>query len=63
MDELVSQRKLRNRRQAVKAASLDNVQRLAHARLERECAKLNPKEEKSLADEALAGALDGWPEY
>ena len=32
-------------------------------RLARESAKLNPEEEKQLADEGLSDALDAWPEY
>jgi Arc/MetJ-type ribon-helix-helix transcriptional regulator len=63
VDELVTQRKFRNRSQAVESALSDKVDRLARTRLARECAKLDPKEEKRFAEEGLAGALDGWPEY
>jgi hypothetical protein len=28
-----------------------------------ECAKLDPKQEKALAEEGLAGSLETWPEY
>ena len=63
VDELVAKRCFRNRSQAVEAALADKVQRLARTRLARESAKLNPKEEKRLADEGLADTLDSWPEY
>ena len=63
VDELVAKQLFRNRSQAIEAALADKVQRLARTRLARESAKLNPREEKHLADEGLADALDSWPEY
>ena len=63
VDELVAKQRFRNRSQAVEAALADKVHRLARTRLARESAKLNPKEEKRLADEGLLDALDSWPEY
>ena len=62
VDELVAKRRFRNRSQAVEAALGDKLRRLARTRLAREAAKLNPAEEKRLADEALVDALDAWPE-
>ena len=63
VDELVSQDRFRNRSQAVEAALAEKLQRIARTRLARECAKLDPREEKSLAEEGLAGSLETWPEY
>lgn len=63
VDELVARQKFRNRSQAVEAALSDKLHRLARTRLAREAARLNVAEEKRLADEGLADALDGWPEY
>jgi metal-responsive CopG/Arc/MetJ family transcriptional regulator len=63
VDELVAKHKFRNRSQAVEAALADTLQRIARTRLAREAAKLNPAEEKCLADEGLVDALDSWPEY
>lgn len=63
VDELVERRRFRNRSLAVEAALADKLQRLARTRLARESAKLNPREEKRLADEGLAGDLTTWPEY
>jgi metal-responsive CopG/Arc/MetJ family transcriptional regulator len=63
VDELVAKQKFRNRSQAVEAALSDKLRRMARTRLAREAAKLNPVEEKRLAEELLADALDAWPEY
>ncbi len=63
VDALVANRRFRNRSQAVEAALADKLQRLARTRLVRESAKLNPREEKRLADEGLADDLTAWPEY
>jgi metal-responsive CopG/Arc/MetJ family transcriptional regulator len=63
VDELVAKQQFRNRSQAVEAALADKLQRLARTRLARESAKLNPAEEKKLAEDSLADALDAWPEY
>ena len=63
VDELVERRRFRSRSQAVEAALADKVQRLARTRLARESAKLNPREEKRLAEEGLVDPLDAWPEY
>jgi len=63
VDSLVAQQQFRSRSQAVEAALADKLRRLARTRLAREAAKLNPTDEKRLADEGLADALDAWPEY
>ena len=63
VDELVARRRFRNRSQAVEAALADKLARLARTRLATEAAKLNPRDEKRLADEGLAEDLAAWPEY
>jgi Arc/MetJ-type ribon-helix-helix transcriptional regulator len=63
VDELVARRRFRNRSQAIESALADKLQRLARTRLARESAKLNPREEKRLADEGLAEDFAAWPEY
>jgi Arc/MetJ-type ribon-helix-helix transcriptional regulator len=63
VDDLVARQKFRSRSQAVEAALSDKLRRLARTRLAREAAKLNPVEEKRLADEGLVDSLDAWPEY
>lgn len=63
VDELVAKRRFANRSQAVETALAEKLERLARTRLARECAKLDPREEKALAEEGLAGSLETWPEY
>ena len=61
VDTLVSERRYRNRSQAVEAALAEKLARLARTRLAAECDKLDPAFEQRLADEGLAG--DTWPGY
>lgn len=63
VDDLVLRRRFRNRSQAIEAALAEKLERLARARLARECAKLNPPEEKALAEEVLREGLEARPEY
>jgi Arc/MetJ-type ribon-helix-helix transcriptional regulator len=63
LDRLVRERVFPNRSQAIQQALDDKLARLAGGRLARECAKLDPVEEKALAEEGLAGELSEWPEY
>ena len=61
VDTLVSERRFRNRSQAVELALAEKLDRLARNRLATECDKLDPALEQRLADEGLAG--ESWPEY
>jgi metal-responsive CopG/Arc/MetJ family transcriptional regulator len=63
LDHLVAERQFPNRSQAIETAVAEKVRRLSKTRLARECAKLDPKEERALAEEGLAGSTDTWPEY
>ena len=63
LDHLVSQAQFPNRSQAIEAAVSEKLARLARTRLARECAKLDPKEERALAEEGLAGGADTWPQF
>jgi metal-responsive CopG/Arc/MetJ family transcriptional regulator len=63
VDELVTRREFRNRSQAIESALAEKLARARRTRLARECAKLDPKDEKALAEEGLAGSTDAWPEY
>lgn len=63
VDDLVAKQQFRNRSQAIEAALADKLRRLARTRLAREAGKLNPADEKRMADEGVADALDAWPEY
>ena len=63
LDHLVSEALFPNRSQAIQAAVSEKLARLARTRLARECAKLDPEEERALAEEGLAGSAETWPEY
>lgn len=63
LDTLVAQRRFANRSQAIEAALAEKLARLAKTRLAQECTKLDPAEEKALAEEGLAGSAETWPEY
>ena len=63
VDELVARREFRNRSQAIETALAEKLMRARRTRLARECAKLNPADEKALAEEGLDGNVDAWPEY
>ena len=63
VDELVARREFPSRSQAIEIALAEKLARARRTRLARECAKLDPKTEKALAEEGLAGSSDSWPEY
>ena len=63
VDRLVSDGRFPNRSQAIQAAVRDRVDRMRRTRLAEEAAKLDPKEERAIADEGLAGEEDTWPAY
>lgn len=63
VDGLVSRRVYPNRSRAIQAAVAEKLSRLEHNRLATECAKLDPKFEKALAEEGLGQELEAWPEY
>jgi Arc/MetJ-type ribon-helix-helix transcriptional regulator len=55
VDRLVKAARFPNRSQAIEVALAEKLERLDRARLARECAKLDPKEERALADEVVDG--------
>ena len=63
VDGLVSKRIFPNRSRAIQAAVSEKLARMERGRLASECAKLDPKFEKALAEEGLGQALGSWPEY
>jgi Arc/MetJ-type ribon-helix-helix transcriptional regulator len=63
LDELVAERRFPNRSQAIETAVAEKIERSQRARLAREAAKLDPSEEKGLAEEGLGGDFAAWPEY
>lgn len=54
-DHLVKEGLFASRSQAIESAVAEKLERLARTRLARECAKLDPSEERAIAEEGLAG--------
>lgn len=63
IDHLVKEDVFPNRSQAIQTAVEEKLERIERSRLARECAKLDPAFEKSLAEEGLSEELSEWPEY
>ena len=63
VDQLVSQHIFPSRSRAFEEALEEKLKRLDRSRLARECSKLDPTFEKSLAEEGLSGEINEWPEY
>ena len=63
LDHLIAADRFPNRSQAIESALADKISRLKHARLAREAAKLNPRQEQAEADEGLVMDAAAWPEY
>ena len=63
LDRLVSAKVFPNRSKAIQEAIQEKLSRLNRSRLARECAKLDPKFEKALAEEGLSRDIAEWPEY
>ena len=63
VDGLVSRSICPNRSRAIQAAVAEKLARMERSRLASECAKLDPKFERALAEEGLGQELEAWPEY
>jgi metal-responsive CopG/Arc/MetJ family transcriptional regulator len=63
VDVLVSRSVFPSRSRAIQAAVAENLGRMERSRLAMECAKLDPKFEKALAEEGVGQELKAWPEY
>ncbi len=63
LDSVVEEAGFPSRIQAVRAAIEEKLERLERTRLARECAKLDPTFEKTLAEEGLTEDLAKWPAY
>ncbi len=63
VDSLVEQQIFPNRSRAIQQAVQEKLDRLRRTRLARQCAKLDPAFERSLAEEGLADDSTAWPEY
>ena len=63
LDRLVSSKVFPNRGKAVQEAIQEKLSSVNKSRLARECAKLDPKYERALAEEGLSQDISEWPEY
>jgi Arc/MetJ-type ribon-helix-helix transcriptional regulator len=64
LDRLVKQAVFPSRSQGIQVALAEKLERMGSNRLARECAKLDPDFEKSLAEEGIGEEdLSAWPEY
>jgi metal-responsive CopG/Arc/MetJ family transcriptional regulator len=63
VDRLVAERKFPSRSRAIQLAVKAQLDRLDRSRLARECAKLDPLFEQSLAEESASYDLNSWPQY
>lgn len=63
VDTLVREHHFPSRSQAIETALAEKLVRLSRARLARECAKLDPAEERRFAEEGLGEDLKSWPAY
>lgn len=63
VDGLVAKKVFPNRSRAIQSAVAEKLTRMERGYLASECAKLDPKFEKALAEAGLGQQLDAWPEY
>ena len=63
IDRLVKAGVFPNRSKALQEAVEEKLARFDRGRLARECAKLDKKGERSIAEESLFGEMSEWPEY
>lgn len=63
VDALVANKVYPSRSRAIRSAVAEKLARMERGRLASECAKLDSRFEKALAEEGLGQELDGWPEY
>lgn len=63
LDLMVQSRVFTSRSQAVQTAVQEKVARVGKTRLAEACAKLDPVEEQTLAEEWFVGEADLWPPY
>ncbi len=63
LDRLVRNHIFPNRSRAIQGAVQEKLERMERSRLARECAKLDPDFEKSMAEEGLPEELNEWPKY
>ena len=63
LDFLVKSQRFTNRSRAIQEAVAEKLARIERSRLAQECAKLDPRFEKEMAEEGFVAEMDEWPEY
>ncbi|MCY3019189.1 MAG: ribbon-helix-helix domain-containing protein [Planctomycetota bacterium] len=63
VDRLVRKAVFPSRSRAIQEAVAEKLARMERSRLARECAKLDPKEERALAELGMAEEARAWPRY
>ncbi|MDI6783660.1 MAG: ribbon-helix-helix domain-containing protein [bacterium] len=63
LDSLVQSKVFPNRSKAFQEAVEEKISRLDRSRLAKECAKLDEKHERKLAEEGFVSEIDQWPKY
>jgi metal-responsive CopG/Arc/MetJ family transcriptional regulator len=63
LDRLVDQHIFQNRSQAIQEAVSEKLMRMKKTRLAKECSKLEPVNEREIAEAGLAEDIKKWPEY
>ena len=63
VDALVKKRVFPNRSRAIQEAVKEKLTRLNRSLLAEECARLDPEDEKALAEEGLTEDMSEWSEY
>jgi metal-responsive CopG/Arc/MetJ family transcriptional regulator len=63
LDMLVKANFFPNRSKAIQEAVAEKLKRIEKSRLAKECAKLDPGFEQSLAEEGFSSEVEEWPEY
>jgi Arc/MetJ-type ribon-helix-helix transcriptional regulator len=63
LDMLVKSNRFPNRSKAIQEAVAEKLMRMEKSRLARECSKLDPEFEQSMAEEGISSELEEWPEY
>ncbi len=63
LDLLVKEKTFPNRSNIIQEAVKEKLDKMDRNRLAKECAKLDPAFEQSLAEEGFSKEIDSWPEY
>jgi len=63
LDRLIQKHIFTNRSNAIEKAVQEKLERIKGSRLAKECSKLDPVFEKTMAEEGFSEELSKWPEY